>query len=209
MAPRHRLLHLLNRILVVGATLALVVMMVHIVLNVVLRVAFNRPIYGTFEIVEYWYLPVVALLGLVAAQLMREHIQVTAFTDLLPAGQRKILHGVALALTAALCLVITVMSLQLGIEDAAHRTTAGVTDIPAWPLQLAVPVAFLLLGLLLFAPPVEVAETEEQAELAGEHLPGVMDDVDTDWSTARTEAVPAAAADARTTIADGPAPHRP
>lgn len=171
MATRDRLLHMLTRITVVGATVALVVMMVHIVLNVVLRVLFNRPIYGTFEIVEFWYLPINALLGLIAAQLMREHIQVTAFMDLVPAGQRRVLHAIAVGVTAALALLVTVGSLMLGIDEAAHQTTAGVTDIPAWPLQLLVPVAFLLLGLLLFAPAVE----PEEEGLDDAEFPGVTE----------------------------------
>ena len=63
--------------LTITTAAAVIVMMLHIVIHALTRSLFDAPIYGTNEIVEYWYLPIVALLGIPAAQLQKEHITVT------------------------------------------------------------------------------------------------------------------------------------
>ena len=66
-----------DKILSVLTAIALIVMMLHVVAHALLRYFFNSPIYGTNEIVAYWYLPMIALLGIPAAQLQKEHITVS------------------------------------------------------------------------------------------------------------------------------------
>src|SRR5699024_579119 len=66
----------LGKCLTITTAAEIIVMMVHIVVHALTRSLFDAPIYGTNEIVEYWYLPVVALLGIPAAQLQKEHITV-------------------------------------------------------------------------------------------------------------------------------------
>lgn len=134
----------------VGAV-ALGCMMLHTILNSVLRTVGSSPIYGTYEIVESWYLPIIALGGLIAAQLQGEHIQVRALIERLPEGQQRSLEMIRAGGSATLCFIIAVFSLLGGLEDAAVGMTAGVTTIIIWPFILLVPVAFAALGSLYIA----------------------------------------------------------
>ena len=135
-----------------AATLVLIVMMLHTVASTASRSLFNRPLEGTYEISEFWYLPLVSLFGLLAAHLNREHIQVHAFTELLPPAAQRVSHLLIRVLGALTCLGIGVATLVKGLEDARVGTTAGLTDIPAWPPLLVIPVVFLVYGILLLLP---------------------------------------------------------
>src|SRR5690625_7584591 len=63
---------------------ALIWMMLHITINALSRQFLNSPISGTNELVAYWYMPVVALIGFVTAHIRREHISVSLVVDRLP-----------------------------------------------------------------------------------------------------------------------------
>lgn len=134
----------------VGAV-ALGCMMLHTILNSMLRTVGNNPIYGTYEVVESWYLPIIALGGLIAAQLQGEHIQVKVLIERLSEGQQRSLEMIRTGGSAILCFIIAVFSLLGGLEDAAVGMTAGVTTVIIWPFILLVPVAFSALGCLYIA----------------------------------------------------------
>lgn len=125
--------------------------MFHTILSTLLRTVANNPIYGTYEVVESWYLPTIALVGLIAAHLQGEQIQVTALVERMsPRGQHS-LRVAAAGLSGIFCLLIAISSLRQGIGDAAVGMTAGVTTIIIWPFILLVPVAFGVLGWFYIA----------------------------------------------------------
>lgn len=131
--------------------IALGFMMFHTILSTVLRTVANNPIYGTYEMVESWYLPTIALVGLLAAHLQGEQIQVAALVERMPTRTQHPLKIAGAGLSAALCFFIAIFSLREGIADAAMGMTAGVTTIIIWPFILLVPVAFGVLSWFYIA----------------------------------------------------------
>lgn len=91
--------NLLNRALILVAALALIAMVGHIGADVAGRYLFNAPIYGTLEIVTYYYMTAVTVLPLAAAQVAREHVIVEVFTQKLRASIRNGLDLFAAVLT--------------------------------------------------------------------------------------------------------------
>lgn len=138
----------LDKTLSVVTAAALIAMMLHIVAHALSRYFFNTPLYGTNELVGFWYLPIVALLGIPAAQLQREQITVTLVVDRMTdkaAGAFKVFA----CCTGALASVgFAWFGLKKAFEDMAMGSVAGVTDIFTWPVQFLIPLVFGLLALL-------------------------------------------------------------
>ena len=138
----------LNTALSAVTAVVMVLMVIHIIAHALMRHLFNMPLYGTNEIVAFWYLPFVALLGIPAAQLQKEHISVTLVTDRLGAATARIflLFGEVLAILMSIGFAWFGFHEALG--NAARKSTAGVTDIMTYPMYFLVPIVFVLLALL-------------------------------------------------------------
>lgn len=139
----------LDRTLSLIAAMVLIVMMSHIVLNALLRFFVNQPIYGTNELVAYWYLPIVALLGIPAAQMQKEQITVTLALERMRTSTANVFRVFA----CVVGILVSVGFAWYGFEEAVAKmgiqAKAGVTDITAWPVYFIVPVVFVLLATLL------------------------------------------------------------
>lgn len=130
------------------ATLAMLTLMGHVVLNVAMRYVFRAPVYGTFEIVGSWYLPIIALTGFVWAKLRKGHIETEVIYALLPGRSQRQMDLIAHAIGAALCLAFTVYTAIEGLHAYGINAMAGASRVPVWPVKLAVPVAFAALTVL-------------------------------------------------------------
>lgn len=138
----------LSKGLTAVTAVAIIVMMGHIVLHALMRSLFNAPIYGTNEIVEYWYLPVVALLGIPAAQLQKEHITVSMVTERARTATAAVFTVVACILGALVSLGFAWFGLLKALENSAIGSTADVSDVITWPVYFLVPVVFVLMAIL-------------------------------------------------------------
>lgn len=150
----------LNKALSIITAVVLIVMMVHIVLHAVLRFSLSAPIYGTNEMVQYWYLPLVALLGIPAAQLQKQHITVTLATE-----RMNFWNAAIFKISAALLgVVVSLLWAWFGFEEALQRmsigATAGVTDITIWPVYFLVPLTFLLLAALYIVEMIAIRHAD-------------------------------------------------
>ena len=138
----------IDKVLSVLAAVATVLMMLHVVAHALLRFFLNSPLYGTNEIVAYWYLPAIALLGIPAAHLQNEHITVTLVTERMGRIYKNILG----LFVGAVCILVSMGFAFFGFEEAMEKmemgATAGVTDIVTWPIYFLVPLTFVLLALL-------------------------------------------------------------
>lgn len=138
----------LNKCLTTITAVALIVMMVHIVVHALARSLFDTPIYGTNEIVEYWYLPIVALLGIPAAQLQKEHITVTMVIERARSSTASVFTISACVLGALVSIGFAWFGLMKALENMAIGSTADVSDIITWPVYFLVPIVFVLLAAL-------------------------------------------------------------
>lgn len=146
-----------NRWLTITTASAIIVMMLHIVTHAVARSVFNTPIYGTNEIVEYWYLPIVALLGIPAAQLQKEHITVTLAVDRARPATAAVFRIFACLLGVLVSLAFAWFGLTETVENTAIGSTADVSAIITWPVYFLVPVVFVLLAVLYVLDAVIIA----------------------------------------------------
>ncbi|WP_240372891.1 TRAP transporter small permease [Brevibacterium zhoupengii] len=151
----------LNKWLTIVTAAAVIVMMLHIVIHALTRSLFDAPIYGTNEIVEYWYLPIVALLGIPAAQLQKEHITVTMVTERASKATASVFKIFACILGALVSLSFAWFGLMKALENMAIGSTADVSDVITWPVYFLVPVVFVLLAALYILDAVLIARTGE------------------------------------------------
>ena len=149
----------LNKCLTITTAAAIIIMMLHIVTHALMRSLFDAPIYGTNEIVEYWYLPIVALLGIPAAQLQKEHITVTMLTDRARPATASVFRFFACILGALVSLAFAWFGFMKALENMAIGSTADVSDIITWPVYFLVPIVFILLATLYVLDAVLIART--------------------------------------------------
>lgn len=179
-----------NRWLTITTAAAIIVMMLHIVNHAVARSVFNAPIYGTNEIVEYWYLPTVALLGIPAAQLQKEHITVTMAVDRARPAIAAVFTIFACILGALVSLAFAWFGLLEALEKTAIGSTADVSAIITWPVYFLIPIVFVLLAVLYILDAVIIARTgQPETELvAGEASePDLQDGSNPQDGTARKD----------------------
>jgi len=160
--------------LVAGAIagVATIVMMFHVLANVVARKVFNHPLPATLEITQYWYMPVLAMLGILAAQIAMENLRADILFSRFPPAARVVLAIVTNAIAALVCLAFAWYSLDEAMENARIGQTAGISLLPIWWVGFVVPVTFALLAYVfvaqIFLPGLadpDNAESELEREL--------------------------------------------
>jgi TRAP-type C4-dicarboxylate transport system permease small subunit len=170
---------ILDKWLTVTTATAIIVMMLHIVTHALARSLFDAPIYGTNEIVEYWYLPIVALLGIPAAQLQKEHITVTMAIERARPATAAVFTIFACVLGALVCLAFAWFGLSKALDNMAIGSTADVSSIITWPVYFLVPIVFVLLAVLYVLDSVVIARTGKPVDgsVTGEPRIGDTDDL--------------------------------
>lgn len=151
----------LSKGLTAVTAVSIIIMMLHIVLHALMRSFFNTPIYGTNEIVEYWYLPVVALLGIPAAQLQKEHITVNMVTERARNATAAVFTVFACTLGALVSLGFAWFGLLKALENTAIGSTADVSDVITWPVYFLIPAVFVLMAVLYVIDAVVIVRTGE------------------------------------------------
>jgi TRAP-type C4-dicarboxylate transport system permease small subunit len=126
----------------VPAVVVTFVMMVHVTANALLRTFADHPLPNTLEIVQFWYLPIIAFLGFVAAQHRGQHIAADLIYAKLPQATRPYVLAVMFVLCGLLCLGFAWFGWKEAISSYESKRTAGVSGLVAWPTYFLVPLAF-------------------------------------------------------------------
>ena len=183
----------LSKCLTITTAAAVIVMMLHIVTHALARSLFDAPIYGTNEIVEYWYLPIVALLGIPAAQLQKEHITVTMLTERARPATAAVFTIFACILGALVSIAFAWFGFDRAVANMAIGSTADVSDIVTWPVYFLIPVVFVLLAALYVLDAIAIIRSSEP-DL--DHVPGgPVDHESEDRSAEQPRTEPRTAAD--------------
>lgn len=164
----------------VPAVIVTFVMMVHVTLNAVLRKFFGSPLDYTLEITQYWYMPIIAFLGFMAAQRRGQHIAADLVFQMLPTVTRRFVLGLFWVVAA----IVVAGLARYGWNEAEFAREigkqAGVTPVPAWQPYYLAPLAFGVMTLqFLYAAyqvlrhgvPDESLEQAELNEVVGEQEP--------------------------------------
>ena len=152
----------LDRWLTVTTAAAIIVMMLHIVTHALARSIFHTPLYGTNEVVEYWYLPIVALLGIPAAQLQKEHITVTMAIERAKPATAAVFTAFACVLGALVSVAFAWFGLTKALENTAIGSTADVSAVITWPVYYLVPIVFVLLAVLYILDAIAIVRRRNQ-----------------------------------------------
>jgi len=174
--------------LVVGALV--LVLMLHVVINALMRSFASQPIEGTLEHVGNWYLPTIILLGLVVAQQRREHIEAPLVFDRMPPTIQREVQIAVNIVTMLFVFFVAYYAYVEAYESMTIHETAGVSGVPIWFMKFAAPIGFFLYGLQLFldiveyvsgrtAPAEEPAALEEQLDEMAEDLGDEIEDFTT------------------------------
>ncbi len=133
------------------ASVALVLMMLHITVDVLCSLLLNEPIAVTSAFVIKYYMIAVAFLPLASGEFRGAHISVDLFVNHLPAAPRRWLNWVVLALCVALYALLAIQAWQLAMEKLAVKAfiLEQTTQLIIWPSFFIVPVGFGLIALLL------------------------------------------------------------
>lgn len=145
----------------IPAVIVTFAMMLHITANALLRTFKNEPLPNTLEITQYWYLPIIAFLGFIAAQARGQHIAADLIYERFPEVTKRYVLAMLSVLAAAVCLGFA----WFGWGEAVHAReigkTAGVSDVVAWPPYFLVPLAFGVMVVQFLYSAVKAAATGE------------------------------------------------
>lgn len=124
----------------------LALMVLLITLDVVLRYFFNRPIKGSYELIEFMMVLIVYL-GLGYAQIKKRHVSITLFTNKLSAAQLSVFSIATHFLCLAVFVLITWRGSLQALAIHTNGTTSDVLSIPIFPFMWAVVFGNALLSL--------------------------------------------------------------
>lgn len=143
-----RIIDRLSSIASVGASVALVLMAINIVVDVVGRTFFHSPFMGTLELTSFWWMPTLTLLAFAVTERHQEHIKVTLLLDSLPRRMRELVEGSVGVLATLLLLVLAWFTLQSALDAEEIRLAANSSPpVPIWPFKFVAFAGVLLLAL--------------------------------------------------------------
>lgn len=139
-----------STLLAILGGIATVGLMVNVVLDVIGRFFYNRPLPGTLDLTQFAWMPTLVALGLGYALLRGEHIRVNLLTA--PTGERtqRIIEIVGMVFT----LGTTAMFIYFGTQKASEamgfgEKAVGTPWLEIWPYRFVIVVG--MVGLLLQA----------------------------------------------------------
>ncbi|MBK1787320.1 TRAP transporter small permease [Prauserella cavernicola] len=147
-APAREPLPFVRVLLEIPAAVVLVVMVLHVVANALSRTITGQSLPETLEITTYWYMPIIALVGFVAAARRAEHLSAPLLFDRLTPRTQRIVRVALYLVAAVVCAAYAWYGLQEAWHNAGLELTAGASPLIIWPVTFLVPVAFGLLAVL-------------------------------------------------------------
>ena len=142
-AAIERILGWLAGVLLVFGTIALVLMSLHVVGDVGGRLLFNKPLYGTTEIVSFYYMVAAVCLPLAYMELRDEHITVEVVYLKLPAWLRRAVFVFSTLATAAFFALFAYQSWFDSLRAMeSGEMVMGAALIEIWPSRFFLPISF-------------------------------------------------------------------
>lgn len=138
--PLSRFMDIIGR-----AILALMVLL--ITLDVILRYFFNRPIKGSYELIEFMMVTLV-FLGLAYTQTQKGHISITLLTAKLSQAQQAVIHSATYLLCLFTFIAVTWRSIIAAEALRTGGTTSDILLIPSYPFMWVVVFGSALLSFV-------------------------------------------------------------
>ncbi len=158
----------LAKLLLIFGTLAMILMAVHVSADVVGRLFFTHPVYGTTEIVSFYYMVATVCLPLAYIELRDNHITVEVIYMRLPFFLRRITFVFSTLVTALFFALFAYQSWLDSLKATETREVVmGYALIEIWPSRYFLPISFALLVVAALLRSVKAILTPSIAE---EHL---------------------------------------
>jgi len=138
--PLSRFMDIIGR-----AILALMVLL--ITLDVILRYFFNRPIKGSYELIEFMMVTLV-FLGLAYTQTQKGHISITLLTAKLSQAQQAVIQSATYLLCLFTFIAVTWRSIIAAEALRTGGTTSDILLIPSYPFMWVVVFGSALLSFV-------------------------------------------------------------
>ncbi len=163
----------LSKVLLVFGTIALILMAVHVSADVVGRLFFTHPVYGTTEIVSFYYMVAAVCLPLAYMELRDNHITVEVVYLKLPPALRRITFVISTLVTALFFGLFAYQSWFDALKaTASGEVVMGYALIEIWPSRYFLPISF---GLLVLAALLRSLKAILTPSLTEEHLHTVVE----------------------------------
>jgi TRAP-type C4-dicarboxylate transport system permease small subunit len=146
--PLAGLVRVVHRVVVATATTCLALLMFLVAAEVIGRYVFNRPIPGSYELIEYLMAVLIPLSVALCAE-KGEHVGVDLVVEKLSRRARGRVEAVTLSVTVLLCGVMAWQCAKAVPESYASGLKSAVLQIPAYPTVVAVAVGAAALTLFV------------------------------------------------------------
>lgn len=146
----NRIVNPLSKIMNAIGSIVLLGMMILTTADVTLRYLFNRPIMGTYELVQLMLVIVVAF-GFAYTAMQKGHIVVDVIFDLLPKKTRAILACAASLVSLGFFIVLIVAIISLVMRQIGDNALSGVLELHVYPVTIATAFAIAVLCLAVLA----------------------------------------------------------
>jgi TRAP-type C4-dicarboxylate transport system permease small subunit len=131
------------------AGIMMCLMMLHISADVFFKYTFNRPIFGTVETVQYYYMIGAVYLPLAFVQLRGGQISVELLFNRLPAWGQRAADGCALICTIVFFGILAYQSWLDAVNSwQIGEIVMGSATTPIWPSRFFLPISFGLVCLV-------------------------------------------------------------
>lgn len=140
-------------LLMLGGSVAMTAMMLHICVDVLSRRFLGMPIVGTLEYVTYLYMVAVVFLPLGRVQEERGHVIVEVVSQLMPARMNLWVDRGAQLFTLAYVAFIAWWGWMETMRSFSRNEVVTIiqTDFPLWPTRLLVPLGLAAMAVVILA----------------------------------------------------------
>ena len=129
-------------------------MVLLIVVDVVLRYVFNKPISSSHELIMY-LLAVVVFSALSYATVENSHVMVELIITRFPRKVRRIIHIIMSSLGTALFFLIAEQSVVRGVDLRSENLVSAILHVPVYPFLFLVAFVSALMALSLLGETIE------------------------------------------------------
>lgn len=124
---------------------------IHVMMNVLLRTAFSGAAPGTLEYTQYWYLPMLVMFGILSAQIHNENLRADILFSRFTTPTRLWLARATNIISAGMCGILGYYTLRRALEDFGYRTTTQGHPIEIWQVSFVYPFCFFVLAIIFIA----------------------------------------------------------
>ncbi|MFV0512118.1 MAG: TRAP transporter small permease [Jhaorihella sp.] len=147
-----RVMRVLDRIaglIELACVAVLIIMMLHVVADVAVKYAGFAPLFGTTEIVSYWYMPVIAFLPLAVVERSDNHIKADLIEQIVPKWFLRFTDIAAHLLSTFFFAMFATVGWEVAEEKREIGSfVMGVDAVVIWPTYYMIPIGC---GCMAFA----------------------------------------------------------